>query len=469
MKGTKVLYKNLSANLLGNLSAQLISFITITYLARKLGPDGYGIFNFVQSYVMYFIFISDLGLGLYCIRYMNRNESSEDEINRIVTLKVILSGISSGIFLLTIIFVKVNIYTKISLVIATLSVFSTGIFFDFLFIGKNDTKFIGIANFIRNIIWFILCIIFIKNNNQVVLATLFYSIGILISSIYLYKKYKYKYKKIYFIFSWNKCKKIIKNSMPLAISGLMVTLNNNFSISYIGFTHSNDGVGNFSAGYKIVTFLLSILIVYFNSSYSIVANIFDDNYELSRYIEKFFSIGIYFILPITFGGMVVSNEIIGFFFGDGYTLAGDIFKVLILLVLIRMVSSTFSMVLIMGDKSKIYMLITIIGAFINVVVNIILINLVGIIGGAIAILISEIIQCIIIYKYYREKCKTNLIIISRKSIISSLLMVLIIVNININIILKILVGALTYGLLTLILNYKYFKRLIIKLVGVKNV
>ncbi|EJT6165214.1 oligosaccharide flippase family protein [Clostridium perfringens] len=190
------------------------------------------------------------------------------------------------------------------------SILGTGIFIDYIFNSLNNMKYIGISVVIRNIIFFTLCITFVKNVEQTYLVSLFYSLAIIISSnvlIFIFKKtnFKLKFRKI-------KLKEfnIVRASIPLAISLFMVQINNNFNIIYLKAIKTQDIVGYYSAPYKIINFLIDVLCIYFNAAYPTIARLIKKNKEeLNNYIYKFYYIGVIFVFPIVLGNIIIGNDV----------------------------------------------------------------------------------------------------------------------------------------------------------------
>ena len=58
---------------------RLIGFAMGTVLARALGPGDFGTYMFVLTYVSYFGFAADAGLGRYLIRDVARQRERERE------------------------------------------------------------------------------------------------------------------------------------------------------------------------------------------------------------------------------------------------------------------------------------------------------------------------------------------------------------------------------------------------------
>ncbi|QJX64162.1 flippase [Niallia circulans] len=461
MDKLKVLMKNFILAGSGNIFGQIVSFIILTYLARVLGPDGYGTFNFAQSYLFYFFILTDLGLSLYITKEFNQKNSYENIFSDIFSLRVVLSIFSFFIFIISIFFLEISAYEQKVFIIFGLSILSTGIFIDSFFIAKNDMKYNGMAQLVKNVSYLIICLLLVKDNEDVEYAALAFMVGCTIATFYLIFIFAKKYRlKLSIIPKVNQFK-LLKASLPLALSLMMIQINNNFDILYLSFySDDKDLVGFYSAAYRIISFLISILVIYFSASYPTIANLIENNrIELNKFIENFFKIGIFFITPITIGGIAVSEKLMTFIYGSQFSNSGILFASLLPLLIIRMVTSTYSAVLIMGNKGKELSISLIIGAIINVILNVVMVPKYGGLGSAIATLICELVQGIFLYYYYHKICNANLLKKIFKPLLSSSIMATIIYLLDLNLFVSIIIGVVSYAMVSFVIDYKYFLHL----------
>ena len=87
--------------------AALFSYATRVVVARKLGPEQYGLFASVYTFILFFLFFRDLGLGTALVNYVTKARI-EENYNKIKTAIVSVFGLqllsSSLIGILIIIF-----------------------------------------------------------------------------------------------------------------------------------------------------------------------------------------------------------------------------------------------------------------------------------------------------------------------------------------------------------------------------
>lgn len=79
--------------------------------------------NFAQSYSTYFLLLSDLGLSLYCVKKVNQSDSSNLIIDKVFSIKFILSTISTILFFISVNFILQSNFEKMILYGIGVSIF----------------------------------------------------------------------------------------------------------------------------------------------------------------------------------------------------------------------------------------------------------------------------------------------------------------------------------------------------------
>jgi O-antigen/teichoic acid export membrane protein len=463
MNHLNMLIKNFTSSAFGNIIGQILAFFTLLYLPNVLGPSAYGIYNSAVALMMYFFLLCDLGLSIYCIREVNKKNNGDAIINKIFMLKFYLSILSSILFVIICILVYRDTLERITFVSMSVGVFSMGVYIDYAFNAKNDMKYIGRGNIIKNLLFFIFVIIFIKTKNDIYYATILYSLSLMITSLYLILAYNKRYHKLKFTKIEINDIKLIKYALPMAISLLMVQINNNFDILYLSFVKGKEIVGYYSAAYRIINAIITIMVFYFNSAYPTISELHNKNKEmLKNYMEKFYVIGAAFIFPITFGGIALGNKIILLLYSQNYFPSIRAFKILLVLLIIRYISSVFGAVLIMGNESKKFTMCVIIGAIINVILNIVLVPKYSFIGSSFSTIVCEMVQMLLLFYFCFKDIKFKFIKNTIILLFCSSIMFISLEVIKTNLYLSIVIGIIIYILLFGIIYFRDISRLMKK-------
>ena len=406
MKESRTVFKNFSSSFIGTMIGNFFGFALLIYLPNIIGVEKYGIYNFSISYNMYFTMLTDLGIGIYSIKYINNTKDVKDYINKVFSIKILLGVISLILSVLILYILGVDGEKFKFTLIVNISIIATAICIDYFFNALNEMQYSALYTAFRNLIIFLLSIIWVKGEGDLYNVAIIYTVALFISSALLLYIFKQKHFKINIVKVKTSDFKLIKATIPLAISLIMIQINNNFDIIYLSMVKGDKAVGIYSAAYKIINFLIAILVVYFNSAYPTIARLYsEDKILLSQMINKFFRYGLIIVLPITVGGALVSEKLINFIYKIKYADASAVFTVLIFLMLIRFVASTYGAVLLMGSQAKNYTVTVIIGATLNIILNLILAPKFSYIGCSFATVISETIQIFLFYYFCKKEVK----------------------------------------------------------------
>ena len=246
--------------------------------------------------------------------------------------------------------------------------------------------------------------------------------------------------------------------VPSTIFGWIATSSDRYVIVYfLGLAP----VGIYSAAYNIsqaaiFMFLAPIRFVLFPT----LSKLYDDNKieEVKTHLSYSLKYFLMFAIPVTFGVSVLAKQILTILATSEFVYTGSI---VIPFVALSMVLSGFysiiGMILILVKKTKIYGLIWGMAALTNLSLNIVLVPYIGILGAAIATLISFTIASVITvrvsFKYLRVD--VNLIFIL-KSITASVIMSIFIFKLNpigtLNVLVAIGVGAAIYFIILVLLK-----------------
>ena len=174
-----------------------------------------------------------------------------------------------------------------------------------------------------------------------------------------------------------------------------------------------------------------------------------------RYSLKYF---LMFAIPVTFGVSVLAKQILTILATSEFVYTGSL--VMPFVALSMVLSGFYSIIgtiLILVKKTKIYGLIWGMAALTNLSLNIVLVPYIGILGAAIATLISFAIASVITvrvaFRYLRFEIGLTFII---KSIVASVIMALILWQLNpigtLNVLISIGVGAAIYFIILILLK-----------------
>jgi PST family polysaccharide transporter len=234
----------------------LFPLATIPYLVRILGPEKFGLVMFAQAFVQYFIFFTDYGFNFSATREIavcreDKNKLAEI-FSSVVCTKVIFSVFSFLVFGAMVLFFGKFRQEWVLYLVTFLSLFGNVFFFQWFFQGMEKMKYITILSVLAQILFVCCVFLFIKREQDYVLAALFYSFSFMLSgilSVYVVcSHFKLKFVLPGFKLIWQQ----IKNGYYIFLSQITSSLYTTSNVFILGLLTNNVVVGYYSAGEKLI-------------------------------------------------------------------------------------------------------------------------------------------------------------------------------------------------------------------------
>ncbi|HGZ7298835.1 TPA: polysaccharide biosynthesis C-terminal domain-containing protein, partial [Streptococcus pneumoniae] len=214
----------------------------------------------------------------------------------------------------------------------------------------------------------------------------------------------------------------LKPMWYLFASLLAVNIYTNLDSVMLGIINGNDAVGIYSIASKVKWILLSVV-----TSVSLVLlprlSFYSNKYDETKFnniLRKSSTVIFMISIPLTIFFMIKAKESILLLGGEQYIQAVLAMQILMPILIISGFSNiTGNQILIPTGNEKYFMRAVSIGAIVNLCLNLLLMPILGIIGGAIATLCAESVQMIIQFYFSRNKLMGNISLNSIKKVVYS--------------------------------------------------
>lgn len=254
-KDGKTVFANFGYLSLLQIAGYIFPLITMPYLARVIGVEGFGKISFASSIIVWFQTIADWGFNLTATRDVAKNREDKEKVSRIfsnVLWARCFLMVISGILLLIATFSIPYLRENAAIIIITFLLIPGHILFpDWFFQAIEKMKYTTIFNLIIKFIFTIAVFIFIRKKEDYLIQPILTTIGYIICGIaaqYLilsrwgYVLYRPQSKEIF---------STIKNSTDVFINTLMPNLYNSFSVILLGFWGGASANGIYDGGNKL--------------------------------------------------------------------------------------------------------------------------------------------------------------------------------------------------------------------------
>ena len=370
----------------------IISFVVVIYVVRYLGPKDFGLYSYVLSFTWLFVAISTLGLETISVREIVKQPQRKDElIGTVFTLRI-LGGIAAILLIgLTLLISREDIYISILILIASAAfIFQSFSAIEYYFRAIVKAKYNAYALSASVIFSSALKIILILLEAPLVyfIATFTFEYFVLaIGLVAVYKNNKYK------ILSWKYSKllarSLLKDSWPLALSGVVVMIYMKIDQVMIKHMIGEEAVGFYAAAVRLCEAWYFIPVTICNSIFPAIVNAKNVSEEFySNRLQKLYDLLAWFAIGIAVPVTFLSDEIIYILFGGEFAPAAPVLTIYIWAGIAVFLAVASSQYLVNENLTKLLFSRTLVGMIINVALNFILIPIYGIVGSAIATLVS---------------------------------------------------------------------------------
>ncbi|WP_193194346.1 flippase [Nostoc sp. MG11] len=387
-----------------------VGLIVGVWVARYLGVQQYGLFNYTIAFVALFNPFATLGLDNVVIRNIVRDSSNKEQVLGTTLWLKLSGGVGSAFLAIASIFVfhqneSLTIWLVVILSIA--GIFQAFDTIDFWFQSQVQSKYTVVAKNTAFIIITLAKITLIKMQAPLIAFAWMTFAEIGLGAMGLVSIYKIKgYSLRLWRWSFPVAKELLKDSWPLILSGLTIMIYMKIDQIMLGQMIGNDAVGIYSAASRISEvwyFIPTAIVSSVSPAIFSAKQVSEALYykRIKQLLRVMIIISIAIALPMSF----LSESIIILLFGDGYAASSQILAIHIWSSFFVFMGVATSPWFITENLTHLSLSRTFIGAIINVILNLLLIPTYAGVGAAIATVISQAFATFFSHAFHRKTQK----------------------------------------------------------------
>ena len=449
------------------ITSLLFPLITFPYASRIMLADGIGHVDFFYSIINYISLLTCIGIPMYAIKQIAIARDDIEKRNvvmlEILSLHLLLTVLGYIIVALFCLFVS-DIKEDVTLfLILSSSIIFTTIGCDWFYKGIEDFKYIAIRGVIVKFIAAILLFSFVKSREDIYWYALFTVLGPLGGNIFnFFRLRKYISIKKSVISTLKPYKHFIP-ALHIFSLNIITSLYVQLNPIMLGFLSNDNSVGLFTSASKITNVLLGVSLALGTTMIPRMSNLIatGKREEFVALSQKSMRFMIALSLPMTLGLIVCAPDVVHLLCGENFENAILTLKILAPIILTISMSNVMGLqILYPLGKVNIVMLTTGIGAFVNLILNFVLVPIFHQDGAAISTVLAELSvtlgMLMIAGKYFNFKFFSTIYV---KYIVASFFMFVVIevpiyhnYTSIVNILIKSSLGLVSYVLILVILR-----------------
>jgi len=372
----------------GEIVARGVAFIGTAYLARELGPTGFGIIGFAAAICGYLSLLVSAGFTDIGAREVARRPHEAPAI----AVSAILVRLALAFMALVAIgtvawFLDKPPTVRLVVVFTGLSFFSLALDTSWVYKGLERNRLVGLALVLGQVLYVGTVVIVVRGPEDVIFVPLAQFLGegsaalLLLVSVFRLGEIK---------LDLHEGLNILQSSGLLTLSRLLRTLIFTSDVVLLGLLLGEREVGIYAAPYRFCFVLLAIATA-IHVSYlpaltrasvqgpGHVADLADRSLELSCALSA----------PLIVGGMILVDPLLSTLFGPGYLEGAAAFRLLILSIGFIFISGAIHNILLIYNRMLVEMWIVATATGLNIGLNMILIPRYGLVGAAFATVLAE--------------------------------------------------------------------------------
>lgn len=431
--------QNMLLSIIKTIFSIIIPLITYPYATRVLGVEYFGKVSFGQSIIGYVSLIAVLGISNYAAREGGIYRADRDKFDffasQIYTISVISTVVAYFVLFVILLFSSsLESYVTL-LIVQSLSILFVTIGADWINIIFEDYLYITIRTMVIQVVCLFCLFLFVKSPSDYLLYA---GLQVLSNGIVALANASYKRKYCRIRLCKSGLKKHFVPIMILFSNSLAVSIYCNSDITIIGVLLGDTYTGYYALSSKIYAIIKQIIAAAYMVSVTRLTEYVSQSRldEYRELLEDVICTIIFLSIPISIGAVILANDIVVVLSGEDYIQAVESLRILSCTTMFAVLGGAFAYCINMPFKREKHNLIcTSISAIENIVLDIILINLMGINGGALATLISEFTVMTLLCFFMRDSLfeylsAKKIVVTFTKCIISSLSIIIIAVSLN---------------------------------------
>lgn len=386
---TRKLFGNILSLGTSEIVARGIAFFGIAFIARKLGPEGFGIIGFATAVYSYLALAVTAGFNDVGAREVasRPNKAADTAVNVIFVRFAVALIIFVAVGLVVWLF-EIRKNTELVVLLMSLSLFALAIDTSWVYKGLERNHRVGIAVILGQVLFVGTLLLFVKDVNDVLVVPLAQFFGEMSAALLLLIPLLIPVGKI--SFNLREGWRILRSSGFLTVTRLLRAIIYSFDVVLIGFWLGEREVGLYTAPYRICFLFIAIAAAIHISYLPSITRAFAQGIEQAQAVaEGAINLGATIAAPMVVGGMIVAAPLLDFIFGNEYVEGAMAFRILLLSIGFIFIHAVNHNLLLVSNRTKTEMKIYIIAATINVGLNLIFIQRYGIVGAATVTALAE--------------------------------------------------------------------------------
>ncbi|RMD59572.1 flippase [Candidatus Parcubacteria bacterium] len=355
--------KNTLVQVVGKAVSTLLGLVAIALITRQLGPDGFGAYTIIITFLTFFATIADFGLTLVTARLISQPGVKEKEwLDNLLGFRLLSAAFILALAPLLALFLNYQPAVKQGIALTAAA---------FLFLALNQV----IVGFFQKKLTMQYAVIAEIASRLVLVAGVGFSfwqhkglVGILVATIIAnvvnFLGHYFFARRFYWLvprFDWRVWRRIIHYSWPLTLTIFFNLIYLKTDTLILSLVRPPRAVGIYGAAYKVVDVLVALPFMFSGLILPLLTQAWSQKQmrQFNSLLQKSFEVLLASSIPFWLGSILVGQDVMALVAGAEFREAGRVLPVLLLAMVFIFAGNIFAHAIVAIDKQK-----KIIGAYI---------------------------------------------------------------------------------------------------------
>jgi O-antigen/teichoic acid export membrane protein len=392
--------RNIFSLSFGELSAKLLSFAAIVYIARVSGSETLGIIGFATAALSYFSLAANPGLDTIGLREIAGESTHARSSSNIFAARLLLLLPVGALFLLFVFLPDLGHTKKLVLLFFGATLLLTPLSLDFYFMGLERMGVVAFRKTLQAVLYLIGIILLVTGPDDILLIPIVFCLAMCISFVpqplFLKEKRILRANEI----TRTRLQALLGTAIVVGGAQMFIMTYLQIDLVMCGIMLPNDQVGWYTAAQRITAGFSMLAYVLLQAHMPELTRATTGT-ERSAALRHLMWVMVVPGLLLSAGGFVFAEQLLLLVFGNSYLSGSDALRILSLNTGLVFVNMALANPLLAWKHDREYLSIVLGGALMNIILNAVLIPRYGISGAAWATLTAEGLVFILAFRIQR--------------------------------------------------------------------
>jgi O-antigen/teichoic acid export membrane protein len=400
-------FQNILRLSVGDFLAKTLNFLAFVYLARRLGVEIFGVLEFANGLLTYFLLLADAGVEIWATREASRAVDLRGLAGRVLPLRFSIAALAFGALLAILAWLPDYVGLKPLLVLFGLTLFAQAVSLKWLFMGQQKMTRVAAGLVVSQMVFAATVFGFVRDAGQLLRVGVFKLAADAALALFFALRFAREHGGLRLPLTLRGARAMLRPALTIGAANAMGLLNFNFDSILLGFLKGPVLVGLYTAAYRPVTIALALPVTYFQGLFPALSQLFAEDREAFLHLaRRSLRLCAIFAVPVGVGGVMLAEPVILFIFGSNYADSAVPLRILVWSAVFVVIRGSYRHALNAAGLQNLDLRAAVSSSVVNVGLNIALIPKFGMVGAACATVLGDFVWFAMAGWYFTRRVRS---------------------------------------------------------------